>query len=63
VVAVEGRLDQIVFDPPFRWFPARDRLEANMADQNERVLTRFMSEASGYLAERGRIPPVLRLLR
>jgi release factor glutamine methyltransferase len=53
--AVDGRFDVIIFNPPFRWFAARDLLELSTADENYRTLTRFMMEARGYLSPRGRI--------
>lgn len=53
--AVTGRFDLIIFDPPFRWFPARDILEQSITDEDYRVLTRFMSQAAGHLTAGGRI--------
>lgn len=53
--AVEGTFDLIVFDPPFRWFPPRDLLEASCADKNYEALTRFVNQASDYLKPGGRI--------
>lgn len=53
--AVEGSFDLLVFDPPFRWFAARDLLELSTADENYRALTRFMTEARSHLRPGGRI--------
>jgi release factor glutamine methyltransferase len=53
--AVQGTFDLVIFDPPFRWFRPRDLLEASIADENNRSLTRFMEQASGRLNPRGRI--------
>jgi release factor glutamine methyltransferase len=52
---VEGRFDLIVFDPPFRWYPPRDMLEAAITDTDYCALTRFMAEATDYLNDGGRI--------
>jgi len=53
--AVDGRFDVILFDPPFRWFKARDLLELGTADENYRALTTFMTNAVSYLRPGGRI--------
>lgn len=53
--AVEGLFDLIVFDPPFRWFPARDLLEAATTDENYRTLRTFFRQARSHLAPSGRI--------
>jgi release factor glutamine methyltransferase len=53
--AVDGTFDLLLFDPPFRWFKARDLLELGTADENYRALTSFMTEASRHLRPRGRI--------
>ncbi len=53
--SVEGRFDQILFDPPFRWYRSRDLLEASIADEDYRALTRFMTEVAGHLNPGGRI--------
>jgi methylase of polypeptide subunit release factors len=52
---VEGRFDLIVFDPPFRWYPPRDMLEAATTDRDYQALTGFMAEATDYLSGGGRI--------
>jgi len=52
---VDGTFDLIVFDPPFRWFPARDRLEAAMTDDGYQAMTRFFREVRRYLSPRGRM--------
>lgn len=52
---VEGYFDLVVFDPPFRWFPARDMLERATTDENYATLRRFVSEVSRYLAPGGRV--------
>ena len=52
---VQGTFDLIIFDPPFRWFRPRDLLEASIADENYRSLTRFMEQVSGHLNPGGRI--------
>jgi release factor glutamine methyltransferase len=53
--AVQDTFDLIVFDPPFRWFRPRDLLEASIADENYRSLTRFMKQAPAHLRPGGRI--------
>lgn len=53
--AVDGTFDVIIFDPPFRWFAPRDILEASIADENYRTLTRFLAQAGDHLAPGGRI--------
>jgi release factor glutamine methyltransferase len=53
--AVQDTFDLIVFDPPFRWFRPRDLLEASIADENYRSLTRFVEQAPGYLKPGARI--------
>src|SRR5688572_18176961 len=52
---VKGLFDVIVFDPPFRWFRPRDRIEAAIADEDYRTLTRFMRKAPTFLETGGRI--------
>jgi release factor glutamine methyltransferase len=53
--AVDGRFDLIIFDPPFRWFRARDIFERGMADENYETLTTFFGDAHDHLAPGGRI--------
>jgi len=53
--AVDGTFDLLLFDPPFRWFKARDLLELGTADENYRALTTFMTRARQYLQPGGRI--------
>ncbi|MDQ1659423.1 MAG: release factor glutamine methyltransferase [Cryptosporangiaceae bacterium] len=52
---VDGRFDVIVFDPPFRWFAARDLLEGASTDENYRALTEFFASARDHLTEAGRM--------
>lgn len=52
---VDGAFDVIVWDPPFRWFTPRSRLEMAMADPGYRGLTRFFQEVDGHLAVGGRL--------
>ncbi|MCH7585530.1 MAG: hypothetical protein IH941_10330 [Acidobacteria bacterium] len=52
---VEGGFDLIIFDPPFRWYPHRDLVEAAIADENYQGLTRFMAQARAHLRSNGRI--------
>jgi release factor glutamine methyltransferase len=52
---VEGRFDLVIFDPPFRWFPARDALEAAITDEGYRTLGRFIEEVPARLRPGGRI--------
>jgi release factor glutamine methyltransferase len=52
---VEGEFDLIAFDPPYRWFEPRDRLEAAMSDPGYRTLRTFFSRARGHLAPGGSI--------
>ncbi len=53
--AVDGRFDLVIFDPPFRWFAARDPLEAASTDEDYRALTAFFRQARDHLTERGRM--------
>lgn len=53
--AVNGSFDLLLFDPPFRWFKARDLLELSTADENYRALRTFMTQARQYLRPGGRI--------
>ena len=53
--AVNGSFDLLLFDPPFRWFKARDLLELSTADENYRALRTFMTQSRQYLRPRGRI--------
>lgn len=53
--AVPESFDLIVFDPPFRWFPARDALEANITDEGYRTLTGFFEGARQNLKQGGRM--------
>lgn len=53
--AVKGSFDLIIFDPPFRWFKARDLLELSHADENYRALRAFMGEVRRRLRPGGRI--------
>jgi release factor glutamine methyltransferase len=52
---VDGRFDVIVFDPPFRWFPARSMAERGTTDDNYEALTRFFREVTDHLAPHGRV--------
>jgi release factor glutamine methyltransferase len=53
--SVDGLFDLIIFDPPFRWFKARDLLELSTADENYAALTRFMKQLRSHLAAGGRV--------
>jgi release factor glutamine methyltransferase len=52
---VDGAFDLIVFDPPFRWFAARDMAERATADEDYRALTTFFEQVGAHLAPEGRI--------
>jgi release factor glutamine methyltransferase len=52
---VNGRFDLIIFDPPFRWFRARDMEERAIADENYITLTRFFKQFRKYLRPRSRV--------
>ncbi|MDX3103335.1 methyltransferase [Nonomuraea angiospora] len=52
---VDGRFDLIIFDPPFRWFAARDLFEAATTDENYRAMTTFFRNARRYLTPKGRM--------
>ena len=52
---ISGKFDLIIFDPPFRWFKARNILELAFADENYQTLTHFMSEVRRHLSPNGRI--------
>jgi release factor glutamine methyltransferase len=53
--SVDGRFDLIIFDPPFRWFAPRDRLEMAMTDENYQALTAFFTEVRKFLTPTGRL--------
>jgi release factor glutamine methyltransferase len=53
--AVGGRFDLIVFDPPFRWFAARDQFERATTDEDYRALTAFFRSARDHLNPGGRM--------
>ncbi|WP_146134708.1 hypothetical protein [Actinopolyspora mortivallis] len=52
---VEGRFDLVVFDLPFRWFPARDMAERATTDPGYRALTAFFDGVRSRLTRRGRM--------
>lgn len=52
---VEGALDLIVFDPPFRWFRPRSLFEVASTDEGYRAMTRFFRQAKEHLAPAGRM--------
>ena len=52
---VEGKFDLVIFNPPSRWFPARDLLEMASTDQDYRALTTFVRDVGDYLSPRGRM--------
>jgi release factor glutamine methyltransferase len=52
---VTGKFDMIIFDPPFRWFAARDLRELAVADENFRSMTLFFDQVRNYLKHGGRI--------
>lgn len=53
--AVDGYFDLIVFNPPARWFPARDLMEMASTDEDYGALNRFVSNARQYLNPTGRM--------
>lgn len=53
--SVDGTFDLMIFDPPFRWFPARTHLEAAMTDDGYQAMTRFFTGARDHLAAGGRM--------
>lgn len=53
--AVDGEFDLVVFNPPSRWFTARDLLEVASADENYRTLTTFVRNVGRYLRVNGRV--------
>lgn len=52
---VTEKFDVIIFDPPFRWFAARDLRELAVADENFRSMTLFFDQVRNYLKPDGRI--------
>jgi release factor glutamine methyltransferase len=52
---VDGVFDLIVFDPPFRWFKPRTRMESVMADEGYAALTRFFRGARARLEPDGKM--------
>jgi release factor glutamine methyltransferase len=53
--AVDGEFDLVIFDPPFRWFAARDLLEMASTDENYRALTTFVRSVGRRLRPNGRM--------
>lgn len=53
--AVDGRFDLVVFNPPSRWFAARDLLEMASTDENYRTLTTFVRNVGRHLRVNGRL--------
>jgi release factor glutamine methyltransferase len=52
---VPEAFDLVVFDPPFRWFPARDLLESAITDPDYRTLTTFFGQVRDHLRPGGRL--------
>ena len=44
--AVDGQFDLVIFDPPFRWFAARDLLETASSDEDYRATRATRSRSS-----------------
>jgi release factor glutamine methyltransferase len=51
--AVDGAFDLVIFDPPFRWFAARDLLEMASTDEDYRALITFVRNADRHLCADG----------
>ena len=51
---VDGTFDLVVCDPPFRWWPARDALEAAITDAGYSTLRRFVGGLPARLRPGGR---------
>ena len=51
--AVDGAFDLVIFDPPFRWFAARDLLEMAITDEDYRALITFVRNADRHLCADG----------
>ncbi|MFH1420439.1 MAG: methyltransferase [Candidatus Aenigmatarchaeota archaeon] len=52
---VTGNFDLIIYNPPFRWFKARDMLERSTTDENYNSMKNFLANAKNYLKANGRI--------
>ncbi|MHB8826377.1 MAG: methyltransferase [Acidimicrobiales bacterium] len=52
---VPESFDLIIFDPQFRWFPARDLLESAITDHGYRTLTTFFDQVASHLRPGGRL--------
>ena len=52
---VPESFDLIIFDPPFRWFPAHDALESAITDPGYRTLTAFFAQVASHLRPEGRL--------
>jgi release factor glutamine methyltransferase len=52
---VDGAFDLIAFDLRVRWLRPRDLLETSFTNENDRTLTRFMSEVGDRLNPGGRL--------
>ncbi len=52
---IKNKFDLIIFNPPFRWFHARNTLERATVDRNYQVLNGFIKEAKKHLNNKGRI--------
>ena len=53
--AVEGDVDLVVIDPPFRWFAPRTMLERAFTDENYATLTAFLDDVPGRLRPGGAV--------
>ena len=53
--AVPESFDLIIFDPPFRWFPARDLLESAITDPGYQTLSTFFEQVTSHLLPEGRL--------
>ena len=47
--AVDRQFDLVIFDPPFRWFAARDLLETASTDEGYQALTTFVRTVDRHL--------------
>lgn len=53
--AVDGVFDLIIFNPPSRWFPARDLLEVASTDEDYCALRSFVGNCDAFLSPGGRV--------
>lgn len=52
---IKEKFDTIIFNPPFRYFKPKDKLDAAMTDENYQTLTKFFSQVKSHLKSEGKV--------